>query len=1096
MTLLPKSHWLNALALTISAAPFCAPLTAQEAPRVSFAEVRAVLASSCLTCHGPDANKRKGGPKNGDGLRLDTDAGLQTTLDGGRHPVVPGSPNQSELLRRISATGKDRMPPPGKGAKLSDSDIDLVRRWISQGADWEPHWSNVKPSQSQPPITGRRQRNAIDPFVVKRLNQEGLQPSPAADRASLLRRLSLDLTGLPPSPKQLDRFRSDTKAGAYLRAVDRLLASDRFGERWTAPWLDLARYADSAGYADDPPRTIWGWRDWVIRALNANMPFDQFTIEQLAGDLLPNPSVAQLVATGFHRNTMTNSEGGTIDEEFRSAAIVDRVNTTMSVWMGSTTGCAQCHTHKYDPLTHEEYFQLYAFFNGTADADRRNESPVQGVYGDDQKALQKKWQNQIASIEAGLDLSNPPLQRQLQAWDRNFPRRAGWTPATADPKTTSDARIAVRLSTGSTALRFSIPKEQRPTALKLAAAKVPAKGSRVARGQYVRIALPGKAKNLHLAEVQVWQGSKNLAQQGKAKQSSTGFNGPAHLANDGNTDGHYANAKSTSHTATSDNPWWEVNLGKNSEIDRIVIWNRTDAASATQRLQNFTVSLLDHSRQTVWHKNVVPAPTPSAAFTPRVMKPVEISSAYQTAEGQWIAILSQPVSLPATERLELRLHNQAGKALKPAAVESTDDPRFSNYGQASTQVLRALANNSAPDNEARRTTIAQGFLKFAPKPRAAAAQRDALKSKIAKLKPVTTVPIMQELAKPRATNVLIRGSYNNLGKPVRRGVPKAFPPMNPKAPVNRLGLARWLTSADNPRTARVAVNRYWEQLFGTGLVTTAGDFGVQGEPPSHPGLLDWLAVEFMNSGWDVKALLRTIVNSATYRQSSDADPGLVSQDPRNQLLARGPRFRLSAEMIRDSALFVSGLLSDKMYGPSVRPPRPKLGLRAAFGGSTDWTTSAGQDRYRRGLYTSWRRTIPYPSMATFDAPSREVCTIARIRTNTPLQALVTLNDPVYIEAAQALARRILKDGGAKVQSQVRHGFRLCLLRDPSQRELDRLINLQQQAQERFATAPKEARIFATDPLGPPPPGIAIESLAAWTLVANVLLNLDEFLVKR
>ncbi|MEE2885836.1 MAG: DUF1553 domain-containing protein [Planctomycetota bacterium] len=1093
MTPLSTCSALSALALALPFAGFCASLPGQDTTRVTFDEVRSIFAANCLTCHGPDENKRKGGPKGSDGLRLDNLAGLRMELDGGKHPVIPGAPDRSELLRRISTTGKDRMPPAGKGARLSNENIALVRRWIAQGAGWERIWSNVAPRRPSVPAANKQARNAIDHFVFHRLKSEGLRPSAEADRKTLLRRLSLDLTGLPPSPAEIDRFVADTSPNAFRAAVDRLLASPKFGERWAAPWLDLARYADSAGYADDPPRTIWAWRDWVIRAFNANMPFDQFTVEQLAGDLLPNPTPDQLVATAFHRNTMTNSEGGTIDEEFRAAAIVDRVNTTMSVWMGATANCAQCHTHKYDPLTHQEYFELYAFFNTSADNDRRNEAPLHKLYGPKQETSRRQWQNEVAKINTGLDVSNPSLQQKLLAWDQNFPRDTSWRPAEIEQA--NGSRLAA-LPTDVAALRFRPSENPKPGRLQASARVVSAGGPKSATGRFVRIALPGKAKNLHLAEVQVFKGKANLARQGKARQSSTGYNGPARLANDGNTDGHYERAKSTSHTATSDNPWWEVDLGKDTQIDRVVIWNRTDSDLGLKRLNNFTVTVLDSQRQSAWHKTIGPAPNPSLALSPTNNRTVKLSATYQEPGGHWVALLHKPTSLAKGERLELRLKDKGDKPLALTALGTSNNGGFTSYAHAPSAALHALATQREHRSKAHRASLKQGYLLSARDRRVATARRVDLESKIKALKPMTTVPIMQELAKPRKTHIQIRGSYKDLGKLVGLGVPAAFPALQDKAPQNRLGLARWIVSRDNPRTARVTVNRFWEQLFGAGLVTTTGDFGVQGERPSHPDLLDWLAVEFMDSGWDTKALLRTIVSSATYRQNSDASPDLVKRDPRNKWLGRGPRFRLSAEMIRDSALAASGLLSDKMYGASVRPPRPKLGLRAAFGGSTDWATSPGQDRFRRGLYTTWRRTIPYPSMATFDAPSREVCTVARIRTNTPLQALVTLNDPVYVEAAQALARRLLSEGGADVQSRIRYGFRLCLSREPSQRESARLVDLQEKARLRFAGTPKEARKFATDPLGSPPAGIAIDKLAAWTLVANVLLNLDEFLVKR
>ncbi|MFG0333635.1 MAG: DUF1553 domain-containing protein, partial [Maioricimonas sp. JB049] len=754
-------------------------------------------------------------------------------------------------------------------------------------------------------------------------------------------------------------------ADAYEKLVDRLLKSPQFGEKWARMWLDLARYADSAGYADDPPRTIWMYRDWVIRALNSNMPFDQFTIEQLAGDLLPAPTDDQLIATAFHRNTMTNSEGGTDDEEFRNVAVVDRVNTTLQVWMGVTMGCAQCHTHKYDPITQEEYYQVFDIFNQTEDADRRDEAPTLAILTEEQQ--QKK--QQLASQRAAV-------QQQLEA-------------------ALQQARASGTLAT-------------------------PSDGPLLSR--FVRIELPGKDRMLSLAEVQVFADGQNVATGGKATQSSVGYGGPAKLAIDGNTDGHYFNAQSTTHTEKQTDPWWELDLGQAVPVEKISVWNRTDSPGIGTRLDGFRVMLLDAQRTPLWVQTVPTAP--------------EKDGSYETP---------------------------------PAGADMTDEQR---------KELARYQEINSPEIEKFRKQVAR------------------LDQQIAGIKPVTT-PVLRELPeeKQRTTRIQIRGNFLDLGPQVGAGVPTAFHPIAAASP-NRLDFARWLVDEANPLTARVTVNRLWGQRFGRGLVVTTEDFGLQGELPSHPELLDWLAVEFMESGWNLKHVLRIMVLSAAYRQSSDASPRLLDRDADNVLLARGPRFRLSAETVRDQALFAGGLLSMKMYGPSVYPPRPTLGLRAAFGGSTDWETSKGEDRYRRGVYTFWRRSLPYPSMAAFDAPSREVCTLRRIRTNTPLQALVTLNDPVYVEAAQSLARRVLADGGSDDEQRARYAFRVCVSRPPDERELSVLIKSVHQARVRLAQQPDEAAKLATDPLGPLPDDVDPVEAAAWTVMANVLLNLDEALARR
>ncbi len=768
-----KTLLLTFLVIVVISAP---ALSGDSSRAVDFnRDIRPILSGRCFVCHGPDEAERMGGGEHG--LRLDTREGALEDL-GGYAAVVPGDPDASELLGRVKSDDEyERMPPADSGKSLGVDEIELLARWVKEGASYAQHWSYVKPAR--PPLPEVKSadwpRNGIDRFILARLEREGLEPSAEADRYTLIRRLSLDLTGLPPTVEEADAFVADIGAEAYERLVDRLLASPAYGEHWACKWLDLARYADSAGYADDPPRTIWAFRDWVIRAINANMPFDRFTAEQIAGDLLPDPTEDQLIATAFHRNTPTNSEGGTNDEEFRNVAVVDRVNTTMAVWMGTTMACAQCHTHKYDPITQEEYFRFFAIFNNTEDTDKNEESPTLASFTEEQQQRRERLQEQIAAAE-----------------------------------------------------------------------KDPAE----------------------------------------------------------------------------------------------------------------------------------------------------------------------------------------------------------------------------------------------------------LKKQLEGIQPLTT-PIMRELAgdKRRKTHVQHRGNYQDLGPEVAPGVPAVFQPAGAERVTDRTSLAAWLVDEENPLTARVAVNRCWEQIFGIGLVRTSEDFGTQGDEPSHPELLDWLATEFVCSGWDQKALVRLLVTSAAYRQSSRATDALLEIDPDNRLLARGPRFRTPAEVVRDQALFAGSLLSEKMFGPPVRPPQPSLGLKAAFGSAIDWQTSEGEDRYRRAIYTTWRRSNPYPSMATFGAPNRALCTIRRPLTNTPLQALVTLNDPVFMEAAQALARSMKQhDGG--VEAKVRYGFRRCLTRSPQEPETVALVGLYEAAHERYSADREAARLMATDPLGPAGEGADLAALAAWTAVGNVLLNLDELLMKR
>lgn len=943
-------YFLFLLALTLTSGA----VAAEKEPVDFNRDIRPILSENCFQCHGPDRAARKAR------LRLDLRESATAKLRRGRIAIVPGKPEESQLIQRIFAKDEaELMPPPEIGKRLSEKEKQLLQKWIAQGAPYARHWAYVTPRRPAVPTPGSWGNNPVDAFILDRLKKENLEPSPEADRYALIRRVTLDLTGLPPTLAEVDAFVNDQSPHAYEKLVDRLLASPAFGERWGRLWLDLARYADSSGYADDPPRTIWMYRNWVIQAYNSNMPFDEFTIQQLAGDLLPNPSHQQLLATAFHRNTMTNNEGGTSDEEFRNAAVVDRVNTTMQIWMGATAQCAQCHDHKYDPLSQKEYFQIFAIFNNTEDSDKRDEQPT------------------LISL----------------------------TPAQQERKLAIQRRIAE--------LKEAIAKkaDQKKE-------KEPRKGPLEAR--YVRVEHAGNKAFLSLAEVQVFFGDTNLALKGKASQSSTAFGGPARLAVDGNTNGNYTIAKSTTHTAQENQPWWEVDLGSPKALSRVVIWNRTDGGTGN-RLNHFRVVVLDAKRKPLWVKTIQRVPRPRIA----------------------IAIPSAAEKLTKADLAELASYQLNGKL---GSKES-----------------REIA---------------------------------ALQKELSGLKGVPT-PIFRELpeGKRRKTYIQIRGSFQETGEEVFPAAPESFHPLEAKK-VDRLAFAKWLVDPENPLTARVLVNRYWEQLFGIGLVETSEDFGLQGEAPSHAELLDWLATEVIAQKWDRKRLLRLLVTSAAYRQSSRVTPELLEGDRANRLLARGPRFRLSAEMIRDQALAIGGLLSRKMYGPSVRPPRPQLGLRAAFGGSTDWKTSTGEDRYRRGLYTSWRRSDPYPSMASFDAPSREVCTVRRIRTNTPLQALVTLNDPVYIEAAQGMARKVLSQGGDAIAAKVRFAFQSCLSRPPTERELVRLVSLYDRAYQRFAQNKDQAIAMATDPLGPLPKGMDVAEAAAWTVMGNVLMNLDEFLARR
>jgi len=1152
----------RSLSLLLAALYVCR-VSAQQAPLSFNHDIRPLLANNCFQCHGPDEAERKGGTKQSGGLRLDTQEGA--FMDhGGKRAIAPGHPEQSEMLARLTSHDPDELMPPAKsGKKLAAAEIQKISDWIKSGAKYAQHWSYEKPVRHPLP---KGAAHPVDAFLLDRLSREGLSPQPEADRATLVRRVTLDLTGLPATPEDVDAFLNDTAPGAWERVVDRLLDSPAYGEHWARLWLDLARYADSAGYADDPQRTIWGYRDYVIRAFNENKPFDRFTIEQIAGDLLPEAGEDQITATAFHRNTMTNNEGGTNDEEFRTVAIVDRVNTTLALWMGTSMACAQCHTHKYDPITQHEYFQVYAFLNSTEDADRRNEEPLYSFFSPEQKKQRAKLERELAALEEALANTSPEVKVAAAGWADRPPDPGAWQPlipaavksqASLATGTEADGTVAVAAPAEKDTLTVDIPltAARKLGALRLealphaslpsggpgygggnfvitgvSATLTPPEGAKGPAARYVRIELPGHDKVLQLAEVQVFSGGANLAIQGTATQISTRTDAVASRAIDGNTDPKLANG-SVAHTAgDSPDPWWEVDLKSEHPVDRIVVFNREEAA---ERLAGFRVIALDEQRRRVWEKSDNPA-APETSFVlsgPRGILFSDATAEYEQdgftadsviplpaarkegrhnqgwavggAQGKPHAltlIASAPVEIPAGSRLTVTIAQQsrhANHTLGRFRLSATSD---SDAVQRAALPRHIRAILSIPD-KSRSPARQEELVRFigrevTPDLKPVREKIAALRKELDGVKP-STVPVMRELPpdKRRKTQVQLRGNWLSLGDVVTEGVPAAFHPLPADAPKNRLTLARWLVSEENPLTARVIANRFWEAVFGIGLVRTSEEFGSQGEQPSHPELLDWLATELVREKWDLKKFLRLLVTSAAYRQSSKVAPGMAERDPDNRLLARGPRVRLSAEMIRDQALAVSGLLSRKMHGPSVRPERPNMGLSAAFGGGLDWKTSGGEDRLRRALYTEWRRTSPYPSMTTFDAPNREVCTIRRNQTNTPLQALVTLNDPVYVEAAQAFARRLFA-ASKEPRQIIREAFRLALSRAPSDRELERLLTLQTEAAAEFRKDPQKAADMAANPIGPVPAGTDPAELAAWTAVANVVLNLDELLMKR
>ncbi len=994
--------------------------------KIDFVQhVQPILAHACNECHGPTV--RRGG------LRLDSKA---SAFKGGKAgpAVIPHDLAKSTLLARIAADVEPSKRMPQKKPALSAEHARILTTWIEQGATWpegasfeggveQKHWAYVPPVRPTPPAIkdAAWSKHPIDAFVRARLEQEKLAPAAAADRATLLRRVSLDLIGLPPTAEDVDEFLADRRPDAYERAVDRLLASPRYGERWARPWLDLARYADSNGYEKDALRSIWPWRDWVIDALNRDLPFDQFTTEQLAGDLLPEPTNAQKIATGFHRNTMLNQEGGTDPEEFRNHAVVDRVNTTATVWLGQTLACAQCHDHKFDAFSQKEYFQLFAFFNQSADESKS----VRG--------------SEVLDIGAKLTLPRPN-EAELKARVAALEKQIAGADLSADLVAFSRAQATpawVPLEV-TTAVSDKIAEKDGPTLTTQPDGSVLASGATSIPAVY-RLTLQTKLPVVTALKIEV------------LPDASLPAGGPGR-----NADGDFT----LSRVQVSAAP-----LGMEDYPTAVTLRN----PSADFAADKFPIKAAVNARandSNGWRITGATGRAHAAAFA--FEEPV------QHADGTSLIVALHHVG---------KDHGAIGR-VRFFATGAKPAPHV-----LPTEIAEIVARNVGERTTEQHATLAAWYRPMAPSLRGAHEELARITQLLAT--PLTTL-VMEERKEPRETFVHQRGNALSPGEKVAPGVPAVLPPLPGDAPANRLGLARWLVSPQNPLTARVTVNRMWEAFFGRGLVETSEDFGIQGTEPTHPELLDWLATEFVRVGWSVKTMHKLIVTSATYRQSSTVSPELVERDPKNNLLARGPRFRLEAEQVRDQALAVAGLLSPKMGGPGVFPPQPANIWSFAYN-TEKWTPSTGEDKYRRGIYTIWRRSAPFPSFLSFDATTREAMCTRRSRSNTPLQALTTLNDPQFFEAAVGLARRLVREAGTDASARVAHGFRLSVARWPKSDEAGRLLALYREQRANFEKDPASAEKLVKAYL--PAGESASPELAAWTVVANVLLNLDEVLTK-
>lgn len=1033
-------------------------------------QVKPILSDNCFKCHGFDEGSREGG------LRLDVREKALKAAKSGDLAIVPGKPEESMLLLRVTDEF-DAMPPEETGKRLKPEEIAILRQWIAEGAEYAPHWAFVLPVAAAvpQPNTSGWVRNPIDSFVVALHEREGVRPQAEAGKAALLRRVSLDLTGLPPSMAALDAFLDDRAPDAYARAVDRLLASHHYGEHRAVDWLDAARYADSNGFFRDNTRQIWPWRDWVINAFNRNLPYNQFTIEQLAGDLLPNPTPEQRIATGFNRNHMVSGETGIIDEEYRVEYVADRIETTSTVWMGLTVACARCHDHKYDPISQKDYYQLFAFFNssvekGTISPD--DPPPVMDVATPSQRKEMERLGASRKQAEAVFAEVTAPLQPLIAAWESAVPTEL------QPPRESLIAHVdfEAESETPETVAVPSVPSVQSTSPSPPSSRSKPLPRA-VERGSvYSEPGLIGHA---------------------------AGFDGMQHLELPADL------------PLAADQPWtvgiWVKPTGSLSCVlskieqsgDRRgfeIIWQKGQLH--VNIVDRWIASAIEVSskglvRRADWTHVVVTYDGSSKAAGVRVFidgVPAALSVGRDSLRGS--ITNREPVRIGRRDS-GLGFYGQLDEV---RILSRTVDPGEARTWYWSERLQGALAVASEKRDARQQKFLLDCYverhghaasLEASQRVALARAAEDRFRAKLPK------TLVMQEVANPRLTHLLKRGQYDEPGEVVHPDVPASLPPLPATLPRNRLGLAQWIASAENPLTARVAVNRLWQQCFGTGLVATPNDFGAQGDLPTHPELLDWLAVRFVESGWDMKAMLRMIVTSATYRQSSIPTPELYQRDPDNRLLASGPRFRLGGEMIRDQALAVSGLLVDKVGGPPVKPYQPPgLWEAVSYNGELTYEPDRGEGLWRRSVYSYWKRTSPPPGVQVFDGPTRETCVVGRPRTNTPTQALLLLNDETFVEAARALAVIAAKPGAVSRDQRISDLFRRATMREPAAAEVAALATLHAKQHERFAHDRAAAQQLVR--VGQSPRGHEFDpvELATWTVVAQTILNLDEIIMRR
>jgi mono/diheme cytochrome c family protein len=1049
-----RSFWIAFALIPFATLSIC---SAQETIEYNR-DIRPILAENCFACHGPDSAARKGD------LRLDLrDAAIASKA------IVEGKVSESAIIERILATDPDVvMPPPSTHKQIKPEQLELLKRWIENGAPYQPHWSFIPPVAVMPPATKNESwiKNPIDRFVLQRLESIGLEPAPEADRTTLARRAALDVTGLPPTPEMVDEFLKDTAADAYERYVDRLLQSDRWGEHRGRYWLDYARYADSHGIHFDNYREIWAYRDWVIKAFNANMPFDQFTIEQLAGDLLPNPTLDQKIATGFNRCNITTNEGGVIPEEYTVLYTRDRMETTSAVWMGLTANCAVCHDHKFDPISQRDTYSMAAFFNNTTqntmDGNIKDTPPVIPVPLAEDRQRWSQIDPEITAAEQQLATRRAEAQTAFTAWNSNPETLQQY----ANPATpTNGLKFHLPLDEGqgktlhfateNQVRRHLLPKETKWQAGAIAESgwvnqddSVPQfadigdfeKDKPFSIALWVKLADPNQAASLiaRMDEASVYRGWDIWVESGKVGM---------HLVHKWPEDAF----KTVTRDPLPLNRWNHI----------VINYDGTSQANGVSVYVNGEKKSMD-------------APVNVLKSTTRTTVPMKIGQRNSSAKTIGAGLQ------------DLRIYDRL--------LTEAEAHELSGTARTGYLVQRGASRSEAEASELFDWYLAQKdeqFVKISQQIASLRQEKEAIRSR------GTIAHVMNEKSEPAIAFILQRGEYDKRLDQVAADTPKILPPMAADLPRNRLGFAKWMMSVEHPLTARVTVNRYWQEAFGTGLVRTTGDLGVSGELPINQDLLDWLAIDFRDNGWDVKRLFRLMLTSATYRQAAEITDSKLVKDPDNRLLSRGPRFRMEAEMVRDYALFASGLLSSKIGGPSVKPYQPDGVWEAVamIGSNTrDYVREKGENLYRRSMYTFWKRSAPPASMEIFNAPSRETCTVRRERTNTPLQALVTLNDPQFVEAARALAQLVMTNASDR-DARLNLLSKRVLLRELTAEEREVVHQSLEDLTAHYKSQPEAAKELLK--VGDHPVNVELDSaeLAAWTMIANELFNLDETINK-